>query len=90
MEKVVIYICNLLPYQLELSFFANEPGRCPACRAARKAESRGNRSGYERTERQMFPAVCSACGKDTTVPFQLKRERPIYCRDCYSSQPRRN
>ncbi|MDD3024888.1 MAG: zinc-ribbon domain-containing protein, partial [Syntrophomonadaceae bacterium] len=36
--------------------FSNEPGRCPECRAARKAESRGNRGGggYGRSERQMY------------------------------------
>jgi len=70
--------------------FTNEPGRCPTCRAARKAESRGGRSGYGRTERQMFPAVCATCGKDTTVPFQPSGDKPVYCRDCYSPQPRRN
>lgn len=73
--------------------FTNEPGRCPECRAARKAESRGNRGGgggYGRQERQMYPAVCAACGKETTVPFQPSGEKPVYCRDCYSPQPRRN
>ena len=41
--------------------FENEPGRCPECRAARKAQSRGG--GYGRQERQMFPAVCANCGQ---------------------------
>jgi len=35
--------------------FTNEPGRCPECRAARKAQ----RNGYTRAPREMFPAVCS-------------------------------
>jgi len=64
--------------------FTNEPGRCPECRAARKQQTRG---GYNnREERQMYPAVCAACGKDTTVPFQPSGDKPVYCRDCY--QPR--
>ncbi|ATW26057.1 zinc-ribbon domain containing protein [Candidatus Formimonas warabiya] len=67
--------------------FTNEPGRCPQCRAAKKAQSRSNhRGGFGRQERQMYPAVCSSCGKETTVPFQPTGEKPVYCRDCY--QPR--
>ncbi|MDO8469835.1 MAG: hypothetical protein Q7S84_02305, partial [bacterium] len=29
-----------------------------------------------------FPAVCSSCGKDTTVPFEPMPGRPVYCLDC--------
>ncbi len=71
--------------------FTNEPGRCPECRAARKAQARGGRDGgYGRSDRQMFAAVCASCGKETTVPFQPSGDRPVYCRDCYSSQRRRS
>ena len=70
--------------------FTNEPSRCPECRAAR---SRGRDSGgysggggYERREREMFPAVCAQCGKDTQVPFQPRTDRPVYCSDCYAAQ----
>ncbi|MGI5880234.1 MAG: zinc-ribbon domain containing protein [Syntrophomonadaceae bacterium] len=71
--------------------FTNEPGRCPECRAARKAEARGNRGGGGyRSERQMYPAVCAECGKDTMVPFQPSGEKPVYCRDCFKPQPRNN
>ncbi|MCL6611975.1 MAG: zinc-ribbon domain containing protein [Peptococcaceae bacterium] len=71
----------------EQEFFAekgytNDPGRCPGCRAARK-DRRGGRYGYGRQERQMYPVVCSACGKQTEVPFQPTENRPVYCRDCY-------
>ena len=74
----------------EQEFFAtkgytNEPKRCPTCRAARK-ESQGNRNtnGYNRPIRQMFPAVCAQCGKNTEVPFEPTSGRPVYCRDCYN------
>lgn len=66
--------------------FTNDPGRCPECRAIKKNQNRrGPRSnnGYSRQERQMFPAVCATCGKDTEVPFQPNGEKPVYCRDCY-------
>src|SRR5512143_2659565 len=64
--------------------FVNEPGRCPECRAARKAQ-RGE-GGYGRREREMFPAVCAQCGKDTMVPFQPRTDRPVYCSDCFAAQ----
>src|SRR5512137_2196144 len=64
--------------------FTNPPTRCPTCRAARKAarESGGSYGG----ERQMYPAVCAQCGKDTEVPFQPRGDKPVYCSDCYKSQ----
>ncbi|MBI2318102.1 MAG: zinc-ribbon domain containing protein [Betaproteobacteria bacterium] len=54
--------------------FQNDPSRCPSCRAARNSgggaySGGGHSGGYDRGERQMFPAVCSDCGKDTLVPF---------------------
>ena len=33
----------------------------------------------------MFQAVCSNCGKDTTVPFQPTSGRPVLCRDCFAA-----
>ena len=65
--------------------FTNEPGRCPECRAARKAQTGGG-TGYGRAERQMYPAVCAECGKDTQVPFQPRTDKPVYCSDCYATK----
>jgi CxxC-x17-CxxC domain-containing protein len=70
--------------------YTNEPKRCPECRQARKAHQHGNSSnsygndsyGY-RPRRQLFPAVCSECGKETEVPFEPSQGRPVYCSDCY-------
>ena len=75
--------------------FTNEPSRCPDCRRANKARrNAGNGSSYSsgssygspRAERQMYPAVCSSCGKETMVPFQPRSDRPVYCSDCFQSQ----
>lgn len=76
--------------------FTNEPGRCPSCRAARKASRDGYSGGYTsggystgsggRREREMFPSVCAQCGKDTQVPFQPRGDRPVYCSDCFERQ----
>jgi CxxC-x17-CxxC domain-containing protein len=66
--------------------YTNEPKRCSACRATRKQNSPGssNRSSYGNSApRQMFPAKCATCGKDTQVPFEPRGDRPVYCSDCY-------
>lgn len=59
--------------------FTNEPLRCKACRDAR---AQRNNNGA-RPARQMFSAVCAACGKECQVPFQPHDDRPVYCSDCF-------
>ena len=59
--------------------FTNEPQRCMSCRDARK----GNVRGGGRSERPMFDAVCSECGKSCRVPFEPRGDRPLYCSDCF-------
>ena len=58
----------------------NEPGRCPECRAARRRE---RNSGYGGS-RLSYPAICASCGVETTVPFEPREGRPVYCRECYT------
>ena len=31
---------------------------------------------------EKFPAICSNCKKETTVPFKPEPGRPVYCKDC--------
>ena len=79
--------------------YTNEPKRCPSCRLARRGERSGGGGygggggGYGRSSREMYPAVCAQCGKETQVPFQPRGDRPVYCSDCFSrqqvSRPRR-
>ena len=79
----------------------SEPTRCKDCRAARKANvgqsgGRPSRDGGGRPtrdsaggrfpEREMFTAICAACGKHTQVPFKPREGRPVYCSDCFSRQ----
>ncbi len=57
--------------------------------------SRNNRSGGgnfrrrefdpNRSERQMYQAVCSNCGKDCQVPFQPTGSKPVYCSNCFEA-----
>ena len=77
--------------------FANAPVRCPACRAAKKAQMGGGggfgggRGGYNSGPRQMFDATCSNCGQPCQVPFQPRLDengkpvKPIYCNNCFKS-----
>jgi CxxC-x17-CxxC domain-containing protein len=73
--------------------FQNKPNRCTDCRAARKAGQGGG--GGARTggggggggNREMFKATCSQCGGVAEVPFQPRGDKPVYCRDCFSSRP---
>jgi CxxC-x17-CxxC domain-containing protein len=64
--------------------YTNEPKRCQSCRQARKSERYGNSSYGYRPQRQMFPATCAQCGKETEVPFEPREGRPVYCSDCYN------
>ena len=79
--------------------FDNPPGRCPDCRAARKAQRDGGSydsygsssygGGYSsgaRAQREMFSATCSACGKEAQVPFQPSNDKPVYCSDCFQQR----
>jgi CxxC-x17-CxxC domain-containing protein len=61
--------------------FENEPGRCQACRAARK-----QRRGADMGERQMYEAVCADCGAECQVPFKPSGDRPVYCRECFQAR----
>ncbi len=67
--------------------YTNEPKRCPSCRQARRSNSGGGGSGFRSGPREMHPAVCAQCGKDTEVPFLPRGDRPVYCSDCFSQQP---
>lgn len=58
----------------------SEPKRCPNCRAAKKSQR-----NQGRLPRQQFTVTCSACGCETTVPFEPKGDRPVYCSECYKN-----
>ena len=71
--------------------YTNDPKRCLDCRNARKQNSNSSMGGggsYGQ-RREMFPAVCAQCGKDTEVPFQPRGDRPVYCSDCFRAMPLR-
>lgn len=76
----------------EQEFFAgknlqNEPRRCKACKS-RRASSRPTLATDSRRSREDTIATCSACGKETTVPFRPSPGRPVFCRECFQSRRR--
>jgi len=46
----------------------------------------GGRGRESSGPRQMYPAICSACGKETEVPFQPSGDKPVYCRECFQQR----
>jgi CxxC-x17-CxxC domain-containing protein len=58
--------------------FTHEPKRCRSCKA--KRGSPGRPPARPRVETR---TTCSACGKETTVPFRPTQGRPVYCRECF-------
>ena len=65
----------------------NEPGRCPTCRAARRATG-GSGGGYGGGRsmggpREFYTATCSNCGGEARVPFQPRGDKPVYCSSCF-------
>ncbi|MEO6077496.1 MAG: CxxC-x17-CxxC domain-containing protein, partial [Candidatus Andersenbacteria bacterium] len=35
---------------------------------------------------QLYPAVCSNCGKNTEVPFKPDPEKEVFCKECYDKR----
>jgi CxxC-x17-CxxC domain-containing protein len=64
--------------------FKNEPKRCKGCKAKRAA--RPTPAGPIARERVETTTNCSACGKETTVPFRPTQGRPVFCRECFQTR----
>ena len=64
--------------------FKNEPKRCKSCKGKRSSNLGGPpRQGFSKVETR---TNCSACGKETTVPFKPTQGRPVLCRECFQKQ----
>ena len=62
--------------------FKNEPKRCKDCK--RKRNSHPGQAGAR--DRVETTAICSQCGKETTVPFRPTQGRPVYCKECFQQR----
>jgi CxxC-x17-CxxC domain-containing protein len=68
--------------------FKNEPKRCKNCKSKRVAvlanpQAMGHTHHFTRVETR---AICSQCGRETTVPFRPTQGRPIFCRECFTQR----
>jgi CxxC-x17-CxxC domain-containing protein len=62
--------------------FKNLPRRCKACKQGHAStQASPNHPAKEETT-----AVCSGCGKETTLPFRPTQGRPVFCRECFAQQ----
>lgn len=61
------------------------PLRCKDCRLKARAKFNGDQNRGDQN-RQSFPITCSNCGKQDTVPFEPRGDRPVLCRDCFRKQ----
>lgn len=81
--------------------FMNEPKRCFPCRSARKqrvgagggggfgGRGRGDfgGGGGGRSDRgERHTVTCAECGKEASVPFKPRGDRPVYCGDCFRAR----
>ncbi len=47
----------------------------------------GGGGGRDRgSAREMYDAICSACGGPARLPFQPAADRPVYCRNCFQGR----
>ena len=61
--------------------FEYAPQRCPACRGTSAALE-----AAVKPKREMYEAICEACGKSTQLPFKPKGDKPVYCLECFKSK----
>ena len=64
----------------------SEPKRCKDCRLSKKIKTEQGGGVYRPSEFQETAVTCARCGKQTTVPFEPRGDRPVYCRDCYDAR----
>jgi CxxC-x17-CxxC domain-containing protein len=67
----------------------SSPKRCKPCRQAKKNEQGGGGGGgggYSRGTSQGTSVICAGCGQQTTVPFEPRGDRPVYCQNCFQAR----
>lgn len=70
------------------------PRRCKDCRKAKKDGGggagghapRSGGGGGRPASGETWPATCTQCGAETTVPFKPDPARPTFCRKCYAER----
>jgi CxxC-x17-CxxC domain-containing protein len=73
----------------------SSPRRCKPCRQAKQSGGGGGHAGSYSQHAGGYSGgagggtsagttvVCASCGQTTTVPFEPRGDRPVYCKSCY-------
>src|SRR5579859_2802873 len=70
----------------------SSPRRCKPCRQAKQSAGGGHAPSHSQHEGgysagggmgTSTTVVCASCGQTTTVPFEPRGDRPVYCKSCY-------
>jgi CxxC-x17-CxxC domain-containing protein len=73
----------------------SSPRRCKPCRQAKQGAGGGSHTSSHSPQQGGYGAspgggmstgttvVCASCGQTTTVPFEPRGDRPVYCKSCY-------
>jgi CxxC-x17-CxxC domain-containing protein len=72
----------------------SSPRRCKPCRQAKQGAGGGGGYAAPRSQQDVgygggggtstgTTVVCASCGQTTTVPFEPRGDRPVYCKSCY-------
>jgi CxxC-x17-CxxC domain-containing protein len=38
------------------------------------------------SQKKMYEVKCTSCKKDTTVPFEPTKGKPVYCKACFAKR----
>ncbi len=60
-----------------------ESKQCSSCRKTVKSKQGISSGNFGTTNRRLYQAICSDCGKTTNLPFEPRSGRKVYCGDCY-------
>ena len=64
----------------------NQPQRCHDCRANRRRDHAATGGVAPTPVRESSTITCASCGREATVPFVPRLDRPVYCNDCFGAQ----
>jgi len=88
-------ICSDCGKRCEVPFkpTGDKPIYCSQCftnhGGASRSDSRPERRDRDRprrSDRPMFDAICSTCGKRFELPFRPTGEKPVYCNECFDKE----
>lgn len=58
----------------------------PLDRPFERGQHGAAKQGRDHRERALYKAICADCNKECEVPFRPNQDRPVYCKECFSSR----